>query len=310
MVSSSDFAAIFLSKVGKDGATVLEIEQSKTDAEFGESDMTVIFSVGGKKHALLIEDKIDAVAMPKQCERYFKRGERGKENGEYDDFDVFIIAPQKYLDENEEAGKYPNKVTYEECADFFADREDKRSSFKLQQIQQAIYKQKHGYQLIENVNVTAFWDKYISYQEKQYPELWITNKRGKKGFWARWAYFRTVINGVLIYHKTECGYMDMTLEGLADKTIQLEQLLEKNSIDLKERGMCIVQTGKSAAIRLRVPVVDFTKLFENYEREITMCFDAAVELNNLAKEMSVKEDIVALIEVSKRQWGTKRTSSF
>lgn len=48
IVSSPDFAGIFLSKVGKGGATVLEIENSKTDAEFGESDMTVIFSAGGK----------------------------------------------------------------------------------------------------------------------------------------------------------------------------------------------------------------------------------------------------------------------
>ena len=86
------FADIFLSKVGIKNATVFEAELSKTDTEFGESDITVIFSVGCKKHALLIENKIDAKAMPRQCERYFIRGNNGKANGDYDSFDVFIIA--------------------------------------------------------------------------------------------------------------------------------------------------------------------------------------------------------------------------
>ncbi len=105
-----EFASIFLSKIGIDNATVLEVEQSKTDPEFGESDMTIIFQVYNKKHALLIEDKIDAVAMPEQCSRYSKRGDIGVQNGEYDSYDVFIVAPEKYLLQNAEAGHYLNKV--------------------------------------------------------------------------------------------------------------------------------------------------------------------------------------------------------
>ena len=39
---SQEFLDIFLSKVGLKGAAVCSVEQSKTDLEYGESDMTVI----------------------------------------------------------------------------------------------------------------------------------------------------------------------------------------------------------------------------------------------------------------------------
>ena len=48
--------------------------------------------VEGEKHSFLIEDKIDAVAMPDQHDRYVKRGLKGVENGEYNGFDIFLFA--------------------------------------------------------------------------------------------------------------------------------------------------------------------------------------------------------------------------
>ena len=53
--------------------------------------MTVC-KVEGEKHSFLIEDKIDAVAMPDQHERYVKRGQKGVENGEYNGFDIILFA--------------------------------------------------------------------------------------------------------------------------------------------------------------------------------------------------------------------------
>ena len=298
--SSPDFSRMFLSKIGKIGAEVLEVEHSKTDSEFGESDMTVIFQCGEKKHALLIEDKIDATAMPRQCERYFKRGERGVERDEYESFDVFIVAPQKYLEENEEAALYPYQVSYEECLTYFEEQEDARSRFKAERIAQAIHKQKHGYQLIENAQVTAFWEKYISFQETYYPELPLTSKRGKKGFWARWAYFRTVIENVLIYHKTEYGYMDMTFEGAAEKIVLFEKTMLAEGFHLKEKGIRFEKTGKSAALRMIVPKMDFTKPFEEYEKDMSACFEAAAVLVDLAKEISMKENLVAFAKTRRK----------
>lgn len=104
--------------------------------------MTVIIEVNGERHGLLIEDKVDAQAMPEQCDRYIKRGGFGVKEGYYSSFHVFIIAPEKYLSENIEAQKYPQKVKYEDCLDYFSRDIDARKSFKLEQIKQAIHKQK------------------------------------------------------------------------------------------------------------------------------------------------------------------------
>ena len=295
IASSRDFANIFLSKIGIKNAAAIEVELSKTAVEFGESDMTVLFSVDDKKHALLIEDKIDAIAMPQQCERYFRRGDLGITNGEYDSFDVFIVAPEKYLSQNVEANKYPNKVTYEECAEFFALHSDARSAFKFQQISQAINKQKHGYQVVENKAVTEFWDKYITYKEQNFPELWLVSKRGIKGVNARWPQYNTVVENIFIYHKSEVGYIDMTISGGADKIVELEQVFIDANLNLSERGMTLVKTGKSAAIRTIVPTLDFTKPFEMYCEDIPICFNAIAKLVNLAKEISKHKNIIKII---------------
>lgn len=101
------FSKLFLSKTPYADLTfsILHAERSKVDNGLGESDLTVIYDIDGKRHALLIEDKIDAVAMPDQHGRYLKRGEKGVAAGEYDSFDVFIVCPDKYRSSNEEAAK-------------------------------------------------------------------------------------------------------------------------------------------------------------------------------------------------------------
>jgi hypothetical protein len=91
------------------------------DQEDGESDITVILSNGINKIALLIEDKIDAHAMPMQPERYIKRGKKGIENKQYDEFYDFIVAPQEYLESNMEAKQYTYRVSYEEMLSVLKD---------------------------------------------------------------------------------------------------------------------------------------------------------------------------------------------
>ena len=48
--------------------------------------------------------------MPKQYERYILRAEKQKNEGLFDDYYIFIIAPKSYIDSNTEAKKYDNKI--------------------------------------------------------------------------------------------------------------------------------------------------------------------------------------------------------
>ena len=93
-ISNPEFASIFLKAVGiSDAYTIGTAIHSKMDAELGESDIVFVLNINGKRHALHIEDKIDAPTMSKQSERYYIRGNDGKKRGEYEKFYVFLVCP-------------------------------------------------------------------------------------------------------------------------------------------------------------------------------------------------------------------------
>ena len=98
LLTDDGFVWLFLNIAGIacNSVEVLIVALSETDPEYGESDITAILSIDGKKHALLIEDKINAPAMPRQCARYNQRADKAKSKGKYDDYAVFIICPEAY----------------------------------------------------------------------------------------------------------------------------------------------------------------------------------------------------------------------
>lgn len=294
-VSSPDFLKIFFSKVNIESAKVLEIEQSKTHSELGESDIIVIIENNNKKHGLLIENKIDAMAMPDQYSRYVARGNVGIENGDYETFDVFIVAPEKYLKSNSESRKYPNKVKYEECAEYFKSRSDSRSFYKLQQIEYAINKQKTPYQPIKNIAVMDFWNKYIAYQKEHYLNLWLRTSGGSKGSRASWPRFRVHIKRIYILHKSEFGYVDLTFPNCGDKTVELKNILTKYLGSLDDLGVTVQQTGKSASLRLIVPKLDFKSSFDDSANDVEMCFNCILKLTALSEKLPIAE-ITELIQ--------------
>ena len=289
--SSPDFLKLFLSKIHIESAKVIEVEQSKVHSEFGESDMTVIIEVNGKKHGLLIENKIDAIAMPEQYERYVIRGNVGIENGDYESFDVFIVAPEKYLNDNIEAHKYPNQIKYEDCADYFRKKSDTRSFYKLQQIEFAINKQKNSYQVIEHAAVTDFWEKYIAYQKEHYPHLWLSTSGGSKGSRASWPRYRVHIKGMYMLHKSEFGFIDLTFPNCGERTVELKSILEKHLGDLTKIGVSLHQTKKSAALRVVVPVLNFKQPFEEVAVEVAKCFEGIEKLTAISERLPADEII-------------------
>lgn len=285
-VCSQQFADIFLSRIGMSGAKVVEIEQSKVDVEYGESDMTVIVEYNGRRHALLIEDKIDAIAMPNQSGRYLERGKIGIKNGDYSSFDVFIIAPMKYLEQNAEASKYPYQITYEECLKYYRSLDDARSVFKQQQLEQAIHKQKSGgYTVVVNDQVTDSWEKYIAMKDTEYPYLWLATSGGPKGAKASWPRFNTVIKGLYMYHKTEFGYVDLNFSGCAESAPELRVALEAMLGNLTEQGLSVHITGKSAVLRALVPVVSFKEPFDTYSFKARECFETIAMMTSLVERL-------------------------
>ena len=284
-VASEEFAKLFSEKVNEPLSHIISIQHSKFDPEYGESDLTVIADCEGVKVGFLIEDKIDAIAMPEQCERYFSRGKKGINKGYYEKFHVFIVAPEKYLAENNEAKLYPNRIAYETILKYFRKYDDPRSQFKAQQIEQAIDKQKHGYQVIENTAVSDFWERYISYQKENYAHLYLASSGGKKGSEATWPRFNTRMKGVFLYHKSERGFADLTFSGAWSKVNELESILRDSLGQFENQGITLQETGKSAALRVVVPIIDFHKPFDEQIDDIEICFSKIDRLIKLSHKL-------------------------
>ena len=248
-MNDDNFSKLFLDKIGLNGYTVQKCIHSFFD-ENGESDITIILSNRDKhKIGLLIEDKISAVAMPNQYERYKKRGDKLIDAGELDCYYVFIIAPQGYLESNSEAQKYDNHVSYEEILSRIAG-----DKYGEALIKEAIREKKKGYSVVENKQVTHFWKLYYDLVEDRFPMLNIRRNNGARGSDACWPLFSTPVKKILIYHKSSVGFVDLCFPGVAQKYFEVYDLIK----DFLEKDMSLKKTGKSLSIRIIVPKISFS----------------------------------------------------
>ena len=270
---------IFLKKINKNNYSVINLEHSLSD-ENGESDITVILGNDKEKIGILIENKIDAIAMPMQRDRYEIRGNKGISDKQYDSFYVFIIAPQDYLDTNLESKKYEYRISYEKLIE-----ELKNDIYASSLLTQAIEEKKKGYSVIEDKNVTLFWQKYYDYIEKNYPKLNIKRYEGPRGSNAWWPGFIVPVKGLKIDHKSNRGDVDLSFEGLGNYYSEISNLLD----GYLDENMIIVQTGKSMSIRIKVPIVKFNENFEDYIYEVNESLKAVERLYNLVNKINYNE---------------------
>ena len=280
---NKEFANIFLKEVGLSGLELVSAYHSLMHPLYGESDITIIVSDGNKKYGILIENKIDAIHMEDQSGRYIKRGEVGISNGDYNSFFVFIIAPEAYLNSDEEAVKYENKVSYESILEFL--KEKTTEYMKIVLFEKAIEKKDNGYIPIEDFDVTKFWQDYYDFVGEFYPQLNINKTSGARGARASWPTFNTGYKNIKVIHKSDRGYADLSFRGYGDKLLDLKQLIG----DYLDDDMKIFKTGKSSAVRLKVPTVEFNKPFSFYEKEMYQIFDMISRLTDLVDKLPIDE---------------------
>ena len=291
ILTDPGFCRLLLNKTDLKGRAfqILSAELSKMDSDLGESDITVAIDVDGIRYGLLIEDKIDAIAMPEQHDRYIKQGEKGVKAGEYDDFRVFLFCPEKYYRNNDEAKLYEHLLTYEECKEYFDSKNDLSSIFRSQQLDQAITKAKKPPANNIDEKANAFLKQYIRYQKEHYPLLDLSTKEDKNGWWTD---FRTELGSVYLTHKIQQGYVDLTIPKASDKIDQVRVIAEW-ARQHKIPGATVVKAKKSAMIRIHVPKIDIEKGFEFVDRdELNQCFDVIKELTDFANIVALTSSII------------------
>lgn len=266
---------LFLSKTAYKNSTIDSIDISRSVySEFGETDVEVIVTFSdAKRFALLIEDKIDAPAMEKQADRYKIRGEQGKLKNAYDDYDIFIVAPEKYLKTNSEARKYPNQISYEEIRSLLID------PFEIAVIERALAGY-GGVALERSEQVTEFWDQIYDLVEAHYPgEFKLHGKRGllRSGNPGQWISISCNKQfGLQI--KSDRGYVDLEIRNYAEK---FNEFYKHNKDIIDREKLYIRPASKALAIRKYITPIDFSKSFASQEPALKEAFDEAKRLKDL-----------------------------
>lgn len=263
----------------KESFTVEKVAHSVM-TEDGESDIEAVLSLGGKKIALLIEDKIDAIAMPEQSARYNKRGQKAVDRGDYDEFFVYIIAPRDYLNSNAEAKKYAHRVAYEDIHDNLEDE------FEKAVIGHAL-SDANNVRLPRNSTVTKFWDQLYDFVNDHYPGVFqIHGQRGleRSGQAGQWVSM-SCAKPYSIQIKSDRGFVDLEISGYADR---FSQFSNDNKDLIDERQLIIRAASKSLAIRKYVEKIDFTQPFETQESALSIAFDAAKELQDFIPKLKIR----------------------
>lgn len=268
---------LFLNKINKRGYEIYSIQHSAYN-EYGESDIVVILQKNNNKIALLIENKIDANAMPEQFNRYILRGNQGVKTNEFNEFFVFIIAPNDYLRTNTEASKYKNQISYEELL-----KNLQNDLFAINLISKAIEEKKFGYVIIENIEVTNFWKEYYKFIKENFPQLNLKEINGPRGSKACWPEFRTPIKNIKVVHKSNKGFVDLTFRNLSSKYTLFCETVNKHL----DKEMYIDRAGKSLVIRIKTPLINFTKQFKDYENEMNKTLQAVIKLLNLLSKIEI-----------------------
>ena len=278
-LNDSKFKELFLKKINCQNYQVCKCLHSFSD-EHGESDITIILENDNRKIGLLIEDKINAKAMPEQYKRYILRAEKQKHEGLFDNYYIFIIAPKSYIDSNNEAQKYDNKISYEEILDYISG-----DVYGESLIKKAIKGKKKGYEVVENKSVTLFWEKYYEMVENRFSDLKLNRYEGARGSDANWPIFFTPIEKIQIFHKSDRGFVDLTIRSVSQYYFEVYDIVK----NVLKENMTLQKTGKSLAIRIRVPKIDFEKDFKEQEENVIKCLEVVRELQKFMRKIDYME---------------------
>ena len=288
LLTDSGFLEIFVDKTDWAGLELKPVhaEISNSDTDLGETDITVVLSDGISKFAMLIEDKIDAVAQPEQHERYVKRGDKAVKDKSYDDYKVFIVCPQKYYDTDDEAKKYEHFVSYEECAEHFSKSNDTMAPIRYQEVMQAISKAKKPTQVTLNEDANSFFRKYREYQKENYPQLEMRIKETSNGYWVDYK-CRFPYQYAYLQHTLAKGKVEITFNGGREKATLLEAICDWfNRNGLTE--ISAPEIGKeSVALRINVPKLEYQNGWENVSKQdLDKCFTTIVKMVDLARMLN------------------------
>jgi hypothetical protein len=255
---------------------LVEVKRSVTQSS-GESDLELTWQqVDGSCSRLLIENKVDAGFQRDQAARYRQRAQDCVANGQCSRAWTVLVAPDAYYGSAPRPLGFDVTLTYEQVRDWFVhSRLDSRSTFKAGLLTAAINKASLGYNPIADDAVSRFWQQYWEMSVALAPEL-AMNRPGPKPAGSTWIYFAPagLPSAVWLVHKFANGIVELNLGGAAKRLGDLRAVLGP----ALDSGMTVERTGKSASIRVQVPVLNAAQEIATQEADVRVGISAAVRV--------------------------------
>jgi hypothetical protein len=273
------------------GNSVLPIDDATAwhsiSSSLGESDLVFQFqSAERERRAILMENKVDAPAQPNQGARYQERSKIGQEDYGWVEPKTCIVAPQRYLESHaDDTSNYHAKLAYEDIRSWFTDRLNSgkaRYKYKADVLTVAIEQSRRGKysQTQYDEQSTKFWHDYWHLASDEFPELGMKDP-GQRGPTSTWVYFPNTHTGKgrSLIHRFENQIVELILDIPADQVGALKVRYDT----MLGKGAVIEPVGKSAAIRIEVPLINIREKFEGQKDAVRNGLRAAYRLQAISR---------------------------
>ncbi len=254
-------------------STIHEGAWRSVENSFGESDLVWRVRLADNSHLLaLIEDKITAIAQPRQYERYVQRGTDYIAAKICGSFETVLVAPQSYT--SKDSKLYNKRISYESIQEWFEAQEDERSMFISSMLNAAVKKSESMPK--PDAAITQFRRKFWELARDEFPWLGLKEPGDLREYWVSQDY-----SGFTMVYKSfknfaQGGFyrsvVDLQLFGRAP---ELEQLKREYGNEVSALGGEIVVAGKSVAFRIEAQCAHPPAF------DLTVARDALIKWNKL-----------------------------
>ena len=278
---TSKLLDLFLEEAGLEGFELVKATHSDIDPVHGESDIVAVIRKESEIRGLLIEDKINAGAQPDQYERYHIRGTDQFGSN----YTVFLIAPQEDLASNYEAQhKYEHCISYEKMRDTCF----KNDPYAYALLTRAVTKKAKPDSSLVSPEKTAFWHAYFDYQQEFAPDVPMLYTKRNHGYFSDWPHFKVSppIKKLEIIHKPNYkgetyGTVELEFEGMYHRMEQLKAATQNRL----SPEMFWKRAGKSASLCIKVPMMDFSRNFDEYRDVMPEVLSAVRALQGIVHQL-------------------------
>lgn len=279
--SCDEFMRDLCARAGISG-TMLHVRRSVYDSSHGETDVEIVVENEHGRHALLVENKIDATIMPRQFERYQLRGQTGIDAGKWSFFKVVLFSPKTYHQHlPEEHRRHVDiHLPYEDVIAFAAERP--QFAFKKALLEAAVAGHRRGYVMVPDEPITTFYHRYYDIASVEFPQLGMRKPaaKGKGGTWVIYPPLNGLRRVGLVHKYMEIGCeLSVPTEDVAGFCEAVRPFLDED--------MVLRETKSIAYVNLRTPRIHHLEPFEASAPKVRESLAALDRLRAFAEKPEV-----------------------